>query len=355
MKIGIYDPYLGVLEGGERYMLTLASCLSHEDVHLFWDDPEVLSKGENKFAIDLNNVKVDKNPFGTVKNTLQRISELNKFDLIFFLSDGSLPFIPSKKLIVHFQFPVEWVGNSIKTKIKLTRIKKIICNSKFTKKYIDKKFGVDSLVVYPPVEIKADKSKRKKKTILSVGRIGFTLNGQLYKKQDVMISEFKKMIDEGVEGWRFKLVLGSRVEFGDQVKKLQDTVLGYPIDIIVNPSNQDLWNLYSEAKIYWHATGVGENLDAHPENAEHFGISTVEAMGAGVVPVVINAGGQSEIIENGLDGFLWNTLIEMKEKTLHLMNNTELLNKMSKRAVTKSEKFSKENFCEQIQKLIISR
>ena len=44
MRIGIYDPYLDTLSGGEKYMLSAASCLAKEHkVFIFWDkdkDPE---------------------------------------------------------------------------------------------------------------------------------------------------------------------------------------------------------------------------------------------------------------------------------------------------------------------------
>ena len=39
MKIGVYDPYLDDVGGGEKYMLTTAECLSNDhDVTIFWDN-----------------------------------------------------------------------------------------------------------------------------------------------------------------------------------------------------------------------------------------------------------------------------------------------------------------------------
>jgi glycosyltransferase involved in cell wall biosynthesis len=35
-------------------------------------------------------------------------------------------------------------------------------------------------------------------------------------------------------------------------------------------------------------------------------------MAAGCVPVVVNKGGQPEIVEHGKNGFVWNTLDELK-------------------------------------------
>lgn len=355
MKIGIYDPYLNGLEGGEKYMLTIASCLSDDDnVYVFWNEGNILTRGQKKFDIDLKNVKVTPSPFGTIKNTLQRIGELNKFDTVVFLSDGSLPFIPSKKLVVHFQFPVEWVDKSLKTKIKLTRIKKIICNSQFTKLYIDRKFDVNSLVLYPPVEIKADTKIKKQNTILNVGRFGLTIEGSIYKKQNILIDQFKKMVDEGLKNWKLKFVIGSRDEFLKHVEDLEKLASGYPIEFYLNVNNKELWKIYSEAKIYWHATGFGENLEKHPEYAEHFGISTVEAMGAGAVPVVIDAGGQKEIVEEKVNGMLWATLVELREKTLKLIEEPRLLNKLSQKARKDAKKFDLKRFCAEIKNIIHS-
>ena len=65
------------------------------------------------------------------------------------------------------------------------------------------------------------------------------------------------------------------------------------------PSSRDL---YGRASIFWHAAGLGEDPERHPDRYEHFGITTVEAMSAGAVPVVIDAAGQVEIVEHGANG-----------------------------------------------------
>ena len=73
----------------------------------------------------------------------------------------------------------------------------------------------------------------------------------------------------------------------------------------VDSSGAELDALYRGAAVYWHATGLDEDIDDDPVRAEHFGITTVEAMSAGAVPVVIAAGGQPEIVRDGVDGFLF--------------------------------------------------
>ena len=135
---------------------------------------------------------------------------------------------------------------------------------------------------------------------------------------------------------------------------MKNAAKGYPIEFLVNKTNEALWNIYNKAKIYWHASGFGEDLNRHPEFAEHFGISTVEAMGVGCVPVVINAGGQKEIVTDQVNGLLWDTIEELQDKTMTLTNDHSLWEKLSNQAKERAKDFSREKFCEAITQLIKS-
>lgn len=353
MKIGIYDPYLDDMGGGEKYMLTIAECLSQDhDVTVFWDNKHDLDNTLQRFSIDLSRVKLSDNIFSSRIGLIKRVVESKKYDAIIFLSDGSIPFVLSKKLFIHFQQPIPGARHDIKTKIKLKRVSMAFCNSYFSKDFVDKSFGVNSLVIYPPVSLHPETMK-KENMILHVGRFRVRNVGVSdYKKQSVMVGEFKKMVKKGLRGWKFVVVTGVKYEDEDEFNKLKETAKNYPVEFFVNKSNNALWDLYSRAKIYWHASGYGEDLEKHPEYAEHFGISTVEAMGAGAVPVVINAGGQKEIVKDGLSGFLWNSLSELQEKTLLLTRENVILEKMSKLASKRARGFTGTRFCEEIRRLI---
>lgn len=356
MKIGIFTPYLNSLSGGEKYILTAAECLSSKhEVFIFWDprfEPEIKKKTFEKLGINLSAVKFTNNIFNRGVSFFSRLFFSRTYDYIIFLSDGSIPFVLSN-LIIHFQFPVEWVNTkSLKTKIKFFNIKNVICNSSFTKSYIDKKFGIKSVILYPPAFIVKAKTKQKGKIILHVGRFGTNIEGANFKKQDVMIDTFKEMIRRGLKGWRFVLVVSFKKEDEDNLGKLKKKAQGLPVEFIENPNNSALQTEYGRAQIYWHATGFGEDLIRHPERAEHFGIATVEAMGAGAVPVVINAGGQKEIVEDGKSGFLWNTLEELQEKTLQLIHNEGLWQELSKASKERAKFFSERRFCEELEKII---
>ena len=148
------------------------------------------------------------------------------------------------------------------------------------------------------------------------------------------------------------IVTSVRPDLENAFKTFEESIKSSHIKIYKNASFQLTEEMYSKAKIYWHAAGFGEDLIRHPERAEHFGISTVEAMSHGCIPVVINAGGQKEIVNDGDNGFLWNTEDELVEKTHAIAVNKDDLKRIAERAVESSERFSNERFCEELNHLI---
>lgn len=345
MRIGVFDPYLDDLGGGEKYMMTIAQVLSENNqVDVFWDNKSDLDGLLKRFSLDLSKIKVVPNIFSLRFSTFQRFLATKKYDRIIFLSDGSLPLV-YPKLLVHIQQPLDKMETgTVLGKIKVKRVNVFFCNSNYTKSFIDDKFHLKTKILYPPVKIKAVEAK-KENIILHVGRFRIkNVKNDDYKKQHVMVSEFKKMVDGGLKGWKFVLAVSVNEKDNEEFEKMKNFTKNYPIEFLVNKSNDALWENYSKAKIYWHASGYGEDLSAHPEYAEHFGISTVEAMGAGAVPVVISAGGQREIVNDGENGFLWDSIEDLQFKTLALMNNDKLLHDLSKRGKEDAKQFSEEKF-----------
>jgi glycosyltransferase involved in cell wall biosynthesis len=74
----------------------------------------------------------------------------------------------------------------------------------------------------------------------------------------------------------------------------------------------------------------------------------VEAMAAGAVPIVYNAGGHREIVKNGENGFLWGSIHELIKKTSELI---PVKKSISKNAVESAQKYSYANFENNIKKL----
>lgn len=354
MRIGIYDPYLDDCGGGEKYMMTIAASLSKtHQVDVFWDHKKDFDNVSRRFSLDLSKVALVPNIFSPQITSFARLLASRKYDGIIVLSDGSIPLV-SSKLFLHIQRPLEHIHLSLFDKLKMKRVQRFFCNSQYTKSFIDKTYGIDAEIVYPPVEIHPRKIK-KEKVVLHVGRfrvVDRTVNTQDYKKQYVMIKVFKELVDKGLSGWKFILCVSVKEEDQKEFESLCESVKKYPIEFKVNLNNDSLWEYYGKASIYWHASGYGEDVVKHPERAEHFGISTVEAMGSGAVPVVIGVGGQKEIVTDGENGLLWHTLPELKEETLILMNSKEMWEELSENAKKRAMDFGINEFNKKLMEMI---
>ncbi len=353
MKIAIYSPYLDSFGGGERYMMSIAECLedSNEvdillDNHLFGFGQEFLKNNLSKrLNLNLSKAKFIKAPIGKGSNFLKRLKFLSNYNFLFYLTDGSIFYSTAKVSILHFQVPLEnMTAKNFWGRKKLKSWNTAIYNSKFTKELIEKTWDLKGKVVYPPVDIENFKPFKKEKMILSVGRFVSFLKT---KKHEFMIDAFQKMAKD-LNGWSLHLAGGVEGDkkYLDELKKASK---GFDIFFYPNVSFEKLQDLYGRASIYWHAMGYGEK---DPKRKEHFGITTVEAMAAGCVPVVINSGGQPEIVEYGKSGYLWNTTKELKDLTLKLVSNTDLLKRLSQNAQKRSTIFSKDEFCKHIQEII---
>lgn len=348
MRIGIFDPYLDTLGGGEKYIFDLASCLSNDNsVYIFWDDSLILQKAEERFGKKLDKFSLAPNIFSKKTSLISKYRQTSMYDFIFYMSDGSIPFLFAKKNVLIFQFPIPWVKKTWLSNLKLKNINEILCYSNFVKDSLDKTLRVNSMVLSPMVE-SSNVEKEKEKIILTVGRFTKAMN---QKKQEVLIEAFKKMVDEGLKAWRFVLIGSVLPSDLDLVEKLEKLSKNYPIQIITNATRKELLQFYGKAMIYWHATGYGENINQNPQLAEHFGISTVEAMSFGAVPVVINKGGQKEIVDEK-SGFLWESKEELIKNTKRLIENKDMFLLMSKNAHERSKIFTGERFCKELKKII---
>lgn len=219
----------------------------------------------------------------------------------------------------------------------------IWANSEYTRRWINAYWQQDSTVLYPLIHVEEFQPLPKKRQILSVGR--FFVGGH-NKKHLLMIEAFKSLCDQGITGWALHLAGGVvddpiHLEYLTAVKSATQ---GYPIFVHENIPFADLKVLYGESSIYWHAAGFGEDEALNPVRFEHFGMTTVEAMAAGGVPVVIGKGGQPEIIQHGDNGFLWQTVGELQEYTKRLVEDDALRQKMAQAAAISSRTFDRKHF-----------
>ena len=308
-------------------------------VDVEWKNKGIKKKLEDRFGMNLKDVNIVKN-----------INRGNGYDLCFWVSDGSIPLLYARKNFLHFQFPFKGVsGKSLLNRMKFFRIEKTICNSYFTKRFIDEEYGIESVVIYPPVDVNKIKPRTKENLIVSIGR--FSQLGQA-KRQDFLVKEFKKLYDSGFRDWKLVLAGGVEVGVDDYVDKLKKASRGYPIKVVESPSLKEIKGLYERAKIFWSATGFGVDENKEPKRVEHFGITTVESMAAGCVPLVFSAGGHKEIVVDGESGFLWRRSGDLLNKTKKIIDDKKLLRALSLKAREDSKIYEIDRFDAEVGKAI---
>jgi len=222
--------------------------------------------------------------------------------------------------------------------------------SEYSRSWIKRYWNRPSEILYPPVE--SFSVGKKCPQILNVGRF---FAGHHNKKHQFMVTVFKQMVDQGLTGWSLHLAGGTTLGEDHQayLANVFEQAKGYPIEIHPDITYSELSDLYATTSIYWHASGYGENDRRNPEKFEHFGITTVEAMAAGCVPVVIAKGGQPEIVHHGKNGFLWNRQEKLQELTQRLIRDVALMQALSQQAVKDSQKYSKEVFSQRLNELML--
>lgn len=222
----------------------------------------------------------------------------------------------------------------------------VICQSEYTRGWVRRLWDRDSLVVHPPIDVPADEPNwvYKRQRIVSVGRF---FAGGHNKRHDLMVAAFRELCDAGLKGW--ELHLAGSIQRGnpadvDYLGRVMEMTRGYPVHVHPDAPRELVEELYRTAAIYWHAAGYGADTGSRPAEVEHFGMTTAEAMGRAAVPVVIASGGQPEVVEDGVTGWLWREPPELRVRTLALANDPDLRRRMGEAAWRSSHRFSRARF-----------
>jgi len=158
--------------------------------------------------------------------------------------------------------------------------KLVLANSHFTADAVKREFRIDPLVLYPPVDIhpfKKETQKTKKDLVLTISR--FSSEKGLEKIPAVAKSVNAKFV---VLGSLFSEELYRKVSSLIRKNNVSDKVILIP-DAPVAVKVEFL----KQAKVYFHTAPL-----------EHFGISIIEGMGAGCIPIVSDSGGPREFVPN---------------------------------------------------------
>jgi glycosyltransferase involved in cell wall biosynthesis len=192
--------------------------------------------------------------------------------------------------------------------------------------------------------------------ILHVGRFVANVGERErhHKGQRLLLETFKRMDGLHRRGWELHFAgsVGADGESAEFAASLARSAAGLPVTFHFDAALDELRELYRRAAVYWHATGFGLAAEEHPAGHEHFGITTVEAMSAGAVPVVHNSGGQREVVTHGVDGFCWADAEELVSLTKALADDAGLRERLSRQAVISSRKFGGASFAAGVDRLV---
>jgi len=357
--LAIYDHAFHFIGGAQKYGLTLISALQDQFDVTILANREVRHKDfQDWYNLDLSKcrIKVIKLPYyekkgaahldpafitRKVENPFHLISrESGEYDIFVNNSMNEMVYPLSNVSVLICHFP----ERRPKSYFYADRYTNVVYNSRYTAEWIEKKWKLTPHHhIYPPVDMESGVPEfPKKKQILSVAR--FEPEGT--KRQLEMIEAFLRLSlewPEIVRGWRFILAGGSHPN-NRYLTRLEEMVgknPGQNIELKINLPVSELKSLYRDSTLFWHLCGVKHE---DPGEVEHFGMTTVEAMQNGLVPLVYDGGGLREIVDHGVNGFRVRSGAELLESSVRLLEGPEIIRQMSRAAREKSQLYTRARF-----------
>lgn len=355
----LFTPYALTPGGGERFLLSIASILS-EDHHT----TIVTSHRYSRMRLRELGRELAINLEGCHLATETEFLDGPAPDIQLTMGNHIAPPIPARgeKSVFLCQFPFPLDAERIRLLRDLAGpYNAMMAYSDYARAHILAAQGAHQMpcwpidVVYPPVPQYSGDVSVKRPMILTVGRF---FKGGHAKRHDLMIEAFRRLLERTDSDIEMH-ICGSSVPdpmHMAYLAELRTQAEGLPITFHVNASQELLAKLYREAAIYWHATGLDAPLAEQPWAAEHFGIAVVEAMSAGCVPMVFNAGGPREIVTDGVDGVLYQSLDDLVERAGELLapQHEERRQTMANTAVHRARQFGFEAFRERVRALLLN-
>jgi glycosyltransferase involved in cell wall biosynthesis len=374
-KVCIYNAYLPTMGGGENLTVHMIAYINSifpsASIDILCHKTEAFDKSqfagkefiqmlERHFDLSIKNTKVrlvniDFNQKSSLGNllSLYKLSSLTKeYDL--FINNTFSSVVPAHAKVNIYSCMFPWnldrpvlslmgLFRRLFSRTFLKSYDMFLSISHYTQKWVDEYWKVNSFVLYPPVKTrKTFINPHKENMIINVGRF---FAGGHNKKQDIMIKTFIEMYDKGwTKDWKLVLVGRRHTDEASHryIQALEEIIKDYPVELRYDTEPDELQNLLDQARIYWHATGYDELSTINPEKFEHFGLSTIEAVQFGAVPVVFHGGGQPEIVNHAKNGFLWTTANELMDYTKFLIENESAWSDLSRAAFDSMKIFSVE-------------
>ncbi len=363
-SVALYTPYWNNVGGGEKYLCAMAEALAGTgdyDVSLLSDSrPLDLRSLERHFSVSLGRV----HPGQCSPRRIRKA--LGEANIAVVMTNYRSVGLPARTNVYVLQVPYPGIsagtllrnvfrGNIREGAKDLFRRRllstcrtasAVLVYSEFVRSTLLRHHGLATSVLRPPIDDFSSALPREQ-AILSVGRIfhGFYND----KRYDVLIDAFRTLCRrQGHAPWKYWIAGSCTDDDASQawLAELKARSRGYPVEFHVNVSHTTLAELYGRASVLWHAAGYGVDENQHPERTEHFGMAPLEAMSAGCIPLVVNAGGTRETVEDGVSGLLWSTTDELLDRTERLFRDPALCEALRQGGRDRFARFSRRSFAD---------
>jgi len=209
------------------------------------------------------------------------------------------------------------------------KAKTMAANSGWTATQVEEACGVRPEVLYPPVKMCDRKlDVEREDLVVGLGRIS----------EDKNWEDFVEIARKLREKRNTRFVIMGALYEESYLEKLRRQARGC-VEFMTDVSEDQKWSILAKSRVV-----------LHTKHAEHFGISVVEAMSCGAVPVVYSDGGVwSDILEKGRYGYGYQNTDEAVEAINQALDNHR---EMEKEVQMKAQQYADEKFRERILKLL---
>jgi GT2 family glycosyltransferase/glycosyltransferase involved in cell wall biosynthesis len=309
----IYTPFPLTVGGGERYILSVAAALTDEfDVTFALPCPT----SRTRLAFVMDDLGLNARFALAHWDSLDLCSGI---DLFIAMGNEITPPVAAvgRRNIYHCQFPFPLHRVEGRHVAHLTGYDRIVVNSAFTRTHTEralKNYGYGHIpvtVVHPPVKTNASEAAALYHSdAITLSSVGRYITREHMKRQDVVVETLRMLTGSGVVQQAH--IAGALSAHADDVAFYEKLKADAPrfASVEANVSRARIEAILGATSIYMHATGYGMSPAVHPHYMEHFGITIVEAMSYGAVPLVFAAGGPVEIVEAAGVGYTFRTTEE---------------------------------------------